>query len=84
MAKDVGGPAPPLDPDQNVYHTRTNFSEKGGFFQWEEWIREIKKMGSFFSRESTKFWKRAKILQAFISICLFRMFELICINVFEL
>ena len=36
----------------------------------QEWVREILKKG--------------KILHAFISICLFRMFELLCIDVFEL
>ena len=71
-------------PDQNVYHARTHFREKGGIFSMggansrnqekavilQEWVREILKKGN--------------ILRAFITICLFRMFELLCINVIEL
>ena len=34
--------------------------------------------------ESAKFEKGSKSLHAFITVCLFRMFELSCINVFEL
>ena len=29
-------------------------------------------------------WKKDKILHVSITVCLFRMFELLCINVFEL
>ena len=43
-------------------------NKKGVIFQ--AWVRGILKKG--------------KILHVFISICLFRMFESLCINVFEL
>ena len=76
---------PPPPPDQSVYHARTHFfsrqnaifsmggtnsrnQERGVIFQ--AWVREILKMST--------------ILHVFISIFLFRMFELLWMNVFHL
>ena len=50
------------------------FAKKGAFFQWEARIREIKKKGSF-SAMSLR-------LNFACSICLFNMFELLCITVY--
>ena len=44
-------------PDQNVYHARTHFREKGYSFNVRS---EIKKNGSFCRQESAKFSKRVK------------------------
>ena len=59
--------------------------KKRGIFQRKFRNREIKNKRSFLQawvREILK--KKGKILHAFISICLFRMFQLLCIDVFEL
>ena len=49
-------------------------------------IREItwKKKGSFFQAWAREIFKKGKILHVLISICLFRMFELLCVNVFDI
>ena len=43
----ITGHPPPLTPEENVYHTRMHFREKGVFFQWTARIRESKKKGHF-------------------------------------
>ena len=63
-----GCPAPTHD--HSVYHTRTHFCENWVVFQWE-------------ARNRCQTWDRY-ILHVFISICLFHMFEVLCINVFWL
>ena len=52
------------------------------FFLWEVRIRE--KKGVILQAWVREILKKGKVLHVFITICLFHMFELLCINVFEL
>ena len=60
------------------------FAKRGVFFQWEVRIREIKKKWVILQAWVREILKRGKIWHVFIVICLFRMFDQLCINVFEL
>ena len=76
-------PGPPLP--TKAYTTFVPiFAKKGVFFQWEARIREIKKKGVILQAWVREILKKGKILHVFIIICSFRMFEELCINVFEL
>ena len=69
----------------NVYHARTDSREKrkGGIFSIGG-SNSRGGGGDFCRYESAKFYKKDNILHAFITICLFRLFELFCTNAFEL
>ena len=73
--------------EQALYHARTHFRERRGIFSMgaaKSRKRGVEKARG--KRVILKAWvceilKKGKILHVFITICLFRMFELLCINV---
>ena len=89
----VHGCFPPYETHSHVFfarpptplcHARTHFREKWGIFSMGGANSRNQENGVILQAWVREILKRGKFLHVFITICLFRMFELLCINVFEL
>ena len=77
---DKASPPPPPLPTKAYTALVPIFAKNGAFFQWEAANSRNEEKGFIFQACVREILKEDKILQVIIFICVFRMFELSCIN----